>query len=73
MPSVTSDGEICRGRDWAVSVIVRYRPRVEITEPDHGLVQVRPARAVGSEEIVGNISYECLGSRARLRPMPGRL
>jgi hypothetical protein len=73
LPSVTGDGEVARDRDClaVVVILVRYRPRVEVSEPDHDLVQVGTASGAGGEQIVGNISHDLPGDT--LRPLPGRL
>jgi len=73
VPSVTGDGEVARDRDClaVVVILVRYRPRVEVSEPDHDLVQVGTASGAGGEQIVGNISHDLPGDT--LRPLPGRL
>lgn len=73
LPSVTGDGEVARDRGClaVVVILVRYRARVEVGEPDHDLVQVGTASGAGGEQIVGNISYDLPGDT--LRPLPGRL
>lgn len=69
---MTSDDEVARDRGCLVVVIrFRYRRRVVVGEPDHGLVQVGTASGLGGEKVIGNVRHDRPGGT--LRPTPARL
>lgn len=69
---MTINGKVGRDRNClaVLVILVRDRPRVEVSEPDHELVHVGTASGVGGEQIICNISYHFLSV---LRPFPSRL